>query len=177
MYEVRELEMVNELRRPDVAQMQDLPADVRNFLSTYAWQRIDPVPWAEPKAPTSELRVGLVATACEKLADQPHYSGVETGGDPTPRIVSAALPVSALANDYPQQAFDHAGLTADPNLLVPLDRMRELEAAGVIGSFSPRVVSMCGHIAKPKRLIDETAPQIAELFAEDGAGAVVLLPA
>lgn len=160
-----------------MAEMRDLPVQVRQFLSTYAWQRIDPVPWTEPKAPASSLRVGLVAAACEKLPDQPHFTGMDTGGDPTFRVVSADTAASELANDYPEQAFDHAGLSQDPNLLVPLDRMREMAEAGAIGEFSPRVVSMCGHIPKPQRLIDETAPQIAQLFAEDGAGAVVLVPA
>jgi D-proline reductase (dithiol) PrdB len=160
-----------------MAEIKDLSGELQQFVRTYAWQHIDPVPWAEPKAPASSLRVGLVVTACEKLPDQEHFTGMDTGGDPTFRIFSADGSVSDLVNDYAEQAFDHAGLHADPNLLVPLDRMREMARAGTIGEFSPRVVSMCGHIPKPRRLIDETAPQIANLFAEDGAGAVVLVPA
>jgi len=160
-----------------MAFMSDLDPGTRAFLDVYQWQRIDPVPWAVPSAAPGDLQVGLVAMACMKMPDQPHFVGLETGGDPTPRIVSADVDPARLVNDFPGQNFDHAGLAADANLLVPIDRMHELAEAGVIGGIAPRVVSMCGHITKTRRLIDETAPAIARLFADDDAGAVLLVPA
>ena len=83
----------------------------------------------------------------------------------------------ALVNTYPGQGFDHAGLQADPNLLIPLDRLREMIGTGELGGLGPRVVSLCGHLTKPKVLIDETAPEVARVFIEDGIDVALLVPA
>ncbi len=80
-------------------------------------------------------------------------------------------------NTFPGQGFDHAGLQADPNLLIPLDRLRDMVESGEIGELGPRTVSLCGHLTKPKVLIEETAPEIARMFVEDGIDVALLVPA
>jgi D-proline reductase (dithiol) PrdB len=80
-------------------------------------------------------------------------------------------------NTFPGQAFDHAGLAEDANLLVPIDRLREMVNLGAIAELSPRVISLCGDIVHPQRLIEETAPQVAQMFRDDRADAVLLVPA
>ena len=49
--------------------------------------------------------------------------------------------------------------------------------SGEIGEVGPRTVSLCGHLTKPKVLIEETAPQIARMFVEDGIDVALLVPA
>jgi D-proline reductase (dithiol) PrdB len=160
-----------------MATMEELAPEVRAFVSAYGWQRIDPVPWARMRTPLERARVGLVATACMTMPDQPPFHAEQPDNDPSIRIVSRGTDPAVLVNTFPGQAFDHAGLAEDANLLVPLDRLREMAAAGEIGELAPRAVSLCGHLPKPRRLIDETAPEIARMFVEDGADAVVLVPA
>ena len=160
-----------------MATIQELSPDVRAFVSAYGWQRIDPVPWAPLRVPLQEARVGLVVTACMTMPDQPPFQADRPGNDPSIRIVPEAMSPSILVNTFPGQAFDHAGLAADANLLVPIDRLRDLEILGEIAGVTPRVVSLCGHLPKPKRLMEETAPEVAAMFVEDGADVVVLVPA
>ena len=160
-----------------MATMEELPTDVRNFLRTYQWSRIDPVPWAEMRVPLQEARVGLVVTACMTNAGDPPFQAERPDNDASIRIVPSDADPATLVNTFPGQAFDHAGLAADANLLVPLDRMRELVAAGEIGELAPRTVSLCGHLPKPARLVKSTAPEVASAFVADHADVVLLVPA
>ena len=160
-----------------MATMQDLSPELRTFLQMYKWQRIDPVPWARPTKPLAQSRVGLVVLACMVMPGQPPFDAEQPDNDPSIRVIPSKTDPRTLVNTYPGQGFDHAGLFADPNLLVPLDRLEEMESRGEIGGLTPRTISMCGHITKPKVLMEETAPTVARMFVEDRADAVLLVPA
>jgi len=160
-----------------MATMQGLPKDLRDFLSTYPWHQVDPVPWAEMETPLEEARVGLVVMACMTNPGDPPFHGDAPENDPSIRVVNSDSDPQALVNTYPGQAFNHAGLRADANLLIPLDRLRDMVADGEIGEIAPRTVSLCGHLPKPQKLIDFTAPEIARLFISDGVDVVLLVPA
>lgn len=157
--------------------LEEFGPEVRAFVSAYGWHRIDPVPWATLDKPLAGARVGLVFTACMTMPDQPPFQAEQPDNDPSVRIVPSGTDPATLVNTFAGQGFDHAGLAADAELLVPLDRMRDLATTGVIGELSPRSVSLCGHLPKPRRLIEETAPWIAQMFVDDGADVVVLVPA
>lgn len=157
--------------------MEKLNPELRAFLTMYKWARIDPVPWAAVVKPLSESRVGLVVHACMTMPDQPPFNAELPDNDPSIRIVPSDTDPRALVNTFSGQGFDHVGLQADPNLLIPLDRLHEMEATGELGEIGPRVVSLCGHLTKPKVLIAETAPEIARMFVEDGIDVALLVPA
>lgn len=160
-----------------MATMEGLDPELRTFLKMYKWQHIDPVPWTTPAKRLSDSRIGLVVNACMVMPDQPPFDAEKPDNDPSIRIVPSDTDPRVLVNTFPGQAFDHAGLFADPNLLVPLDRLREMRDRGEIGGVTPRTVSLCGHLPKPKVLMEETSPEIAGMFVDDGADAVVLVPA
>ena len=157
--------------------MEKLDPDLRGFLTMYKWTQIDPVPWAVPSKPLSESRVGLVVHACMTMPDQPPFNAELPDNDPSIRIVPSETDPLTLVNTFPGQGFDHAGLQADPNLLIPLDRLRDMVESGEIGELGPRTVSLCGHLTKPKVLIEETAPEIARMFVQDGIDVALLVPA
>jgi len=160
-----------------MATMEELPQAVRDFLRAYQWHRIDSVPWAEVRTPLSQARVGLVAMACMTNPGDPPFDAEQPDNDPSIRVVDSSVDPATLVNTFPGQAFDHAGLEADANVLIPLDRLRDMVAAGQIGELAPRTVSICGHLPKPRRLIESTAPEIARLFVDDGVDVVLLVPA
>ncbi|MBI3949701.1 MAG: hypothetical protein HY314_04510, partial [Acidobacteria bacterium] len=68
-------------------------------------------------------------------------------------------------------------VSADKNCVFPLDRLRELEAEGVIGALAPRHFSIMGYVAVTDPLINETAPEVAEKLKADGVDLVLLAPA
>jgi D-proline reductase (dithiol) PrdB len=157
--------------------MDRLKPELRNFVRTYKWQQIDPVPWTVPRKPLDQCRVGLVVTACMTMPDQPPFQAEQPGNDASIRIVPSDIDPQELVNTYPGQNFDHSGLQADANLLIPLERLREMAFRHEIGEVTPRTVSLCGHIVKPKALIEETAPDVARMVVEDEADVVLLVPA
>ena len=53
--------------------MEKLNPELRTFLTMYKWVPNDPVPWAVPRAPLSESRVGLVVLACMTRPDDPPF--------------------------------------------------------------------------------------------------------
>ena len=72
--------------------------------------------------------------------------------------------------------YDASGAKIDVNLVFPLDRFRELEADGTIGTLNHRHFSFMGSITKPKPLIDETAPDVALKLKNDKVDVVFLTP-
>ncbi|MHB8597691.1 MAG: glycine/sarcosine/betaine reductase selenoprotein B family protein [Ktedonobacteraceae bacterium] len=59
---------------------------------------------------------------------------------------------------------------------MPLDRLREMLERGEIGAIAPQHYSFMGSIAGPRKLIHETAPEVAHRLAADNVDVVLLIP-
>jgi D-proline reductase (dithiol) PrdB len=159
-----------------VGQLSEFSLPVRLFLRAYPWRRIDPVPWTPLARPLGDCRVALVSSAGFVAPGQAPFDERVRGGDPSFREIPGEQDVRALVDTHRSESFDHAGLRADPNLAFPLDRLRELAAAGRIGSVAPRHLSFMGSITAPGRLARDTAPVAARKLREDGVDAALLVP-
>ncbi len=146
------------------------------FLKTYSWRKIDPVPYAPVHKPLAESRLGLVSSAGFVPPGLEPFDENIRGGDPSFRSIPFDCDPRSLVEYHKSDAFDHAGILADPNLAFPLGRVRELEAKGRIGSMAPRHLSCMGSITAPGRLIKNTAPEAAEIFVEDKVDLALLIP-
>jgi D-proline reductase (dithiol) PrdB len=98
-------------------------------------------------------------------------------GDCSFREIPVTIETNSLIESHKSRAFDHSGIRADKNLVFPLDRFRELQSAGAIGELNRRHLSFMGSIVGPRLLIDETAPQAAELLRVDAVDVAFLTPA
>lgn len=98
-------------------------------------------------------------------------------GDPSFR----AIPSTVLRADLTitHKYYDHSAADRDINVVLPLDRARELAAEGRIGGLAPFVYGLMGHIDGPhlKTLMEVTAPEVARRLKHDRADAVVITPA
>jgi D-proline reductase (dithiol) PrdB len=72
--------------------------------------------------------------------------------------------------------YDIRAAARDPNVVLPLDRLRDLAAEGVIGELAPRAYSFVGAAAQTP-LRRESAPGWAAMLRGEGVDAVVLVPA
>ena len=135
------------------------------------------VPWAPMRIPLGEAVVALVTTAGVHLATDPPFDMDDPDGDPSFRVVpaDAARDTVTITHKY----YDHSAADRDLNVVVPVDRLRELRDAGRIGGIAPRIYSFMGHVdgAHLPVLIERTAPDVAARLVADGAGAVFLTPA
>jgi D-proline reductase (dithiol) PrdB len=148
----------------------------RLFLRTYRWRRIDPVPCTPLSKPLRQCRVAIVSSAGFVLPEQESFDMEIRGGDPSFREIPADTDVSILVDMHRSETFDHTGMRDDPNLVFPIDRMRELVERGRIGSVNRRHLSFTGSITAPGRLIKHTAPEAARRLVRDGVDAALLIP-
>jgi D-proline reductase (dithiol) PrdB len=161
-----------------MATYADLNLATRLFFKAYPFHRyaLDPVPCAPLRKPLAQARVALVTTAGLRTPAQEDFDFTNKKGDSTYREIPNDIDVTTLVESHRSNSFDHSGIEADANLAFPLDRMRELQSRGVIGQLNHRHFSFMGSIVGPAKLMNETAPQVAERLRADGVEAALLTP-
>lgn len=159
-----------------MAALHELPRHVRLFLNVYPWRRLDPVPWTPLAKPLDRCRVAIVSSGGFTLPGQAPFDRKMRGGDSTFRVVPVDVEVRELEEHHHSWAFDHAGVRADANLGFPLDRLRELAAAGDIGEVAPRHLSCMGSLTSTGRLVRETAPAAVQTLVDDRVDVALLVP-
>ena len=135
------------------------------------------IPWASLRAPLTRGALALVTTAGVHLRDDRPFDMRDPDGDPSFRTIPCGAPASALTITH--KYYDHSAADRDINVVLPVERVRELVAERRIGALAPRIYSLMGHVdgAHLRTLTDGTAPAIAERLIADGADAVFLTPA
>ena len=78
-------------------------------------------------------------------------------------MLSRDIPVCDLTFEHPTPVRGFA--VQDLNVAYPRDRLVELESEGHIGRLADNAVSMLGSITTYTRLVKETVPVMAEVFA------------
>lgn len=159
-----------------MGELSEFSFKYRLFLKAYQWRRIDPVPWTPLKKPLAESRLVLISSAGMVAPHQKPFDSAIRGGDPSIREIPADVDVGSLTETHRSDAFDHTGIRLDPNLAFPADRLRELAAAGFIGSLNDRYLSMMGSVTAPGRLIKRTIPQVMPKLIEDQVDIAILIP-
>lgn len=159
-----------------MAELSELPFNIRLFLRTYRWRRIDPVPHARRRRPLGEAKIALVSTAGLVLPSQKPFDEKVKGGDWSWREVPSDADAASIIDCHRSGSFDHTGVQRDPNLAFPIDRLRELAELNTIGSVNGRHFSLMGSITAPGRLVATSAKEIAEAVVTDGVDAVALIP-
>ena len=148
----------------------------RTFLRAYPWRKIDPVPWTPLEKPLSECRLALVSSAAFVTPDQRAFDDSVRGGDPSFRSIPSDFPSADLIDTHSSDSFDHEGMVRDPNLAFPIDRVRELVESGRIQSVGGEHISFMGSITAPRRLVRDTAPEVASRLLEDQVDVALLVP-
>lgn len=157
-------------------QIAELSFALRTFLRAYRWKRLDPVPAARLGKPLADCRVALVSSAGLLVPGDPPFDEGVKGGDWSFRLIPRNVDVQGLEEHHRSDSFDHAGVEADRNVALPLDRLHELAAGGEIGETAPRHVSMMGSVTAPSRLAKKTAPAVADVLAADQVDVALLVP-
>ena len=145
-------------------------AIIRARAADTAVPTFDVTPFVTPP-PLYEASVAIVTTAALRLPGEQ----LLRGGDHSFRVVGSD-DQPALGHGSPN--FDRTGWLLDPNVVFPVDRLRELAADGLIGSVAPRHLSFAGN-QQDETLTSiklDSGPAAAALLAADGVDVVVLTP-
>jgi len=156
--------------------LHDLSLSLRTALKLYRWRHLGARAWARLARPLSECRVAICSTAGLVAPGQPPFDASVKGGDFSYRVIGGDTAVASLIDTHRSASYDHAGIERDANLAFPLDRLRELAAAGTIGALAPRHLSFMGSITAPNRLVRRSAPEAAELLVADQVEVALLVP-
>ncbi len=142
----------------------------------FDWVSFDrPSPVNPLTKPVSESRLAMVTTAGVHLKTDPPFNLRSRIGDHTYREIPNEANLDDLVLSH--IGYDTKRASADKNCVFPLDRLRELEADGVIGELAPRHFSFMGYVAVTDPLVNETAPEVAKKLKADRVDLVLLVPA
>ena len=114
--------------------------------------------------------VALVSAAGVYMPDQESFS-IEDPGDTTYRVIPSDAETSTLRIAH--HHYDHSEADTDPNIVFPLDSLRELAKEGVITAVNDKHYSY-GFTTKLKELYDTTFPEIADRIERSKTKLVVL---
>ena len=166
-----------------MAQLEDIDLTERLLLKGYPFHRYsprlnDPVSTAmtPPRKPLAVSTVALITTAGLSLVDQPPFDTTIRMGDSSFREFPGDISPQALEMNHRSWAFDQTGILRDRNLVLPLDRLREMQARGEIGAIAPHHYSFMGSIIGPGKLIKFSAPEVAHRLVADGVDVALLTP-
>lgn len=116
------------------------------------------VPFTPFDKDLSTAVVTLVSATGVYHADQEPFP-TEDPGDTTYRVIERDAETSSLRIAH--HHYDHSEADADPNIVFPLDTLRELASEGFIASINERHYSY-GFTTRLKELYEKTFPEIAD---------------
>lgn len=138
-----------------------------------------PIPWAPLPKPLADCTVALVTTAgVARLDDVPFDQERERRnpwwGDPSWRFVPQGT-TEAEVGLYHMHIDTRFG-REDLDVVLPMRRLAELAAEGVVGRPADVHYSTMGYQLRPEVLEGQTAPAIAREMKARGVDAAILVP-
>ncbi|PZC45971.1 MAG: D-proline reductase (dithiol) PrdB [Chloroflexi bacterium] len=153
-----------------MVRLSDLhPEEAENLLN---WPpcEIEPGEWITPK-PLAESTIALITTAGLHRRDDPPFGP----GAVDYRLIPGDVDFGELVCSHLSVNWDRSALEQDPNVVLPLERLRELAEAGEIGGVARWHYSFMGGVPKPEKL-EPHGREVGRLLKRDGVDAVVLAP-
>jgi len=120
--------------------------------------------------PLNKRRVAIVTTAGLHMRDDRAFQM----GSADYRVIPGDAPTGDVVMSHISVNYDRSGFQEDINVVFPIDRLRELETEGVIGSVSAFHYSFMG--ASQGHTLETKARELAGLMRKDGVTAVLLTP-
>ena len=157
----------------------------RSFIPLYSQTEAAPGDdgpvWAPFEKRLAEARIALLTSAGMYLKGaQPSFDAERekaepTWGDPTHRVLPAALDPGALGMMHLH--INHEDPLADPEIALPLGALTALAGEGRVGSVAPSHVSVMGYQQAGLEVWrQETAPAIVKLLRDEGTDGLILAP-
>ena len=152
-----------------MVRLSELPRAQAEGLANLEMPAIPPAPFAVGPRP-AEARIALISTAGL------HRAGDRTFGFGSTdyRILPGDVNFADVQMSHISVNFDRSGFQQDVNVVFPLERLRELAAAGEVGSVAAWHYAFMG-ATDPLRM-EASAVEVARLLREDRVDAALLVP-
>ena len=152
--------------------LDKLSESTRNSILTQPVELNETAPFTLPKKPLAASRVAIVTSAGLHLREDRPF----TVGDPTYRIIPSDTPAASLVQSHTSIGFDRTAVLEDINVVFPIDRLREMVAAGRIGELAPHFYSFMGAQRDTTAIKTRTALDVADLLLGEAVDVVLLTP-
>lgn len=126
-------------------------------------------PFVPPK-PLDQRRIAIVSTAGLQLRGERGFAH----GDGDYRVIPGDALAADIVMSHVSVNFDRTGFQQDINVVFPIDRMKELVAAGVVGGVADFHYSFMG--AMEPQAAESAARGLARLLHKDAVDTVLLVP-
>ena len=157
-----------------------MPPSLAGYYRNLPVEREEPIPWTPLAKPLNRCRFALVTTAgIHVLGREPPFDSEReerepAWGDPSYRTIPRDTPQEKIGACHLH--INNRDLLADVNIVLPLDRFRELEEAGEIGSLAPTHYSFMGYQLNTAEWREHYAPEVAQRLRQEEVDAVFLTP-
>ncbi len=153
-----------------MVRLTDMLEDDRNHLLAKPCPKFEGEPWIEGP-PLAERRIAIVTTAGLQLRDDAPFNFRSAEY----RIIPGAVAGKDLVMSHTSVNFDRSGFQRDANVVFPIDRLREMETEGAVGSVANYHYAFNGAYMEPAAY-EEKAREVAGLLKGDSVDAVLLVP-
>jgi D-proline reductase (dithiol) PrdB len=145
--------------------------DLYSDFTPYRWVQNDSAPFTPLTKPLGKSKIALMSSGGIMYRDQPRFHREDASW--------RRIPIDARRDELSVWHFGYPTGDAerDVNCVFPLERMRELEAAGVVGELVDPAFSFMGGIYSARKVRDQLAPQIVDELKRAHADAFFLVPA
>ncbi len=153
----------------------------REYIRTNVLPEFDWVAYASPSRinplgkPLGQSRIAMVTTCGVHTASDAPFNLKSKTGDPSYREIPNDVPWDEL--ELSHVGYNTRKVSADINCVFPLERLRELEAEGIVGRLNHRHFSFMGYIPIVEMLLQEIGPEVARKLRADAVDLVLLAPA
>jgi len=132
-------------------------------------------PFAPVRRALPMLNLALITSAGAYIDGTEPFETESKDGDMSFR----EIPVEVEAGDmlYAAKGYDTAAVMADRNSQIPVDRLLEYQANGVIGGLNNVWWSISSHIPNAARVAGELGPALADRLKRYDIHAALLIPA
>ena len=141
----------------------------------YRWAVNEDAPFTRLAKPLSQSTIMLLTSGGVSHRDAKPFNPLARNDLRVDAIESTVAPGCLVVND---DYYNHRDADRDINCIFPIERLRELAAAGVIGDVAPHHYSgFMGRIYTRSAVVNEAAPALARQLKEERVDAAALVPA
>ncbi|MCZ6710327.1 MAG: glycine/sarcosine/betaine reductase selenoprotein B family protein [Gammaproteobacteria bacterium] len=138
----------------------------------YEWVRIDdPPPFIPVRKALTHSRVGLIASGGIYRHGQVGFTYKD---DISFRVIPTRTPGKHLRVTH--FAYDLADARQDPNVVFPIQTLRDLARCNRIGELADDAYTFMGGIYSARKVRDTLAPALADRMQKDKVDVVILVP-
>ena len=157
-----------------------LPGGIAAYYRGLRLQKVEPISWMPLAKPIEKCRFALVTTAGLYMKDRDPSFDLDGErrnpfwGDPSYRVIPREVRQEEIGVAHLH--INPADLLADMNVVLPVQRFLELEAAGKIGALAPSHYSFMGYQPDNSEWENRYAPEVARRMKDEGVEAALLTP-